>query len=366
MSNVSTPAPAHKDEAKRPRYERVTYFIVPVEGGREYVVKKEGNETTFLLRAAAGNDQTTRERALEVILEDMHAPVYEAAPEQFIEAALGAPEWKYDEDIVDGDGFRFMERAARLFKEPPTDDSEQPKAKKAQRGEKESGDTPLICPKHKRPMHKNGMRSGKQYWRCSVCVIENKGKPRGGARTGSGPRSDSPWASAQAASVESKVKKNPKCKTCSSRLRVGGRHELKDGTRTTYWKCVNKCPQKVVPDWKSWSGEELLAYIMKLLAGVNGHNPQDRQDIAHEMIADLIAEKRSFAELHDPKVIRQFIKSQARHSQDKFGKDAPLSLDERVRGKEGDDSKDTYADRLKSEAPNPEEELIAKEAGAGE
>jgi hypothetical protein len=356
MSNLSTPAPAHKGEAKRPRYERVTYFIVPVDGGREYVVKKEGNETTFLLRAAAGNDQTTRERALEVILEDMHAPVYEAAPEQFIEAALGAPEWKYDEDIVDGDGFRFMERAARLFKEPP-----EPELQKVVRPVSNSFDP--YCSIHKRQKHKDGHSPGskrtppRQKYLCPDC---SAGKlPAEGARP-------SATEKAQTASVAAKVKKNPKCKTCHQHLRVGNRHEKADGTKTTYWKCLNGCPQKVTPDWKSWSGEELLAYVTKLLAKHNGHNPQDREDIAQEMIADLLAEKRTFAELHDPKVIRQFIKSQARHSQDKFGKDAPLSLDERVRGKEGDDSKDTYADRLKSEAPNPEEELMAKEAGAGE
>jgi hypothetical protein len=375
MSNLSTPALAPKGEV-RPRYERVAYFIVKSENGREYVVKVEDGKQTHLLRAApaADHSQTARQRSFDAILEDLHAAVYEATPEQFIEATLGEPVWKYDEDTEEGDGFRFVEKAERLFKEPPERESEPGKTKKEKplRAVKEPArDEPPVCAKHNRPMHKNGVskRTGQQQWRCSKCVVENKGKPRGGARRPA-PESDSgdSWAQARAAHVSKVVKKNPKCATCNERLRIKGRHRNKDGTESVYYFCsVNGCVatgheapnarRNRLPD----TFEEVLDLVRKRVTRMRGYHPQDFDDIVQEVATDLWQKKLKPKDLNDRERMRNYIHSQTQLSQDKFDR---TSLDAPAPGKNGEDSKETYADRLKSSVPNPEEELLAREAGS--
>jgi hypothetical protein len=371
VSNLSTPTPARKGEAK-PRYERVAYFIVKSEDEREYVVRVEEGNQTILLRSAPGEGQTARERSFDVILEDLHAAVYEATPEQLIEAAFGEPQWKYDEDVVDGGGFRFVPKADRLFREPPEPGPGKTKKEKSLRAVKEPApDDPPICARHNRPMHKNGVskRTGQQQWRCSRCVVENKGKPRGGARK-TAPESDSgdSWAHARAAHVSKVVKKNPKCATCRERLRIKGRHRNKDGTESVYYFCaVNGCAEtghgspkrrgERLPD----TFEEVVELVRKKVARMRGYHPQDFDDIVQEVALDLWQRKLKPKDLDDRERMRNYIHSQTRHSQDKFERpslDAPLREDEE-RGQ-------TYADRLESATPSPEEELLAKEVGAGE
>lgn len=140
-------------------------------------------------------------------------------------------------------------------------------------------------------------------------------------------------------------------------LRISGRNTNKDGARTTYYKCINKCSQpKATPDWRSWSGEQLEEHFRKVVKGINSRDPQISDDIVHAMVTALLEGTRDFGELHDRNVIKKFIKSQARHSQDNhelLPLDAPVGREE--------ESGPTYADRLKSTVMNPEEELIAKE-----
>lgn len=362
MSNLSTPAPAHKGEAK-PRYERVAYFIVKTENGREYVVKVEDGKQTFLLRGAPGHGQTARERSFDAILEDLHAAVYEANPEQLIEATLGEPCWKYSEDETEDGDFRFVEKAPRLFDPPPEPEPEKPQGKKSQTPVTGIAGGRPICPTHNRPMHKDGTvpKTGAQKWRCSVCQRENKGKPRGGARSKGASAGDS--NATGRTRVPKLLRKNPQCDTCGERLRKGKSYRRKgDGGVSVYWKCVNRCaftghegPNSLVnrlPD----TFEEVVEFARKKLKNLRGYHPQDFEDILQEVSLDLWQKKLKPKDLNDRERMRGYIHSQARHSQDKFERpslDAPLSNEE--------PDGQTYADRLESPTPNPEEELMAKE-----
>jgi hypothetical protein len=374
MSNLSTPAPAHKGEAK-PRYERVTYFIVKSEGSREYVVKVEDGKPSPLLRAAPAPDncQTARERSFDAILEDQHVAVYEATPDQYIEATLGEPVWKYDEDKNEDDSFRFLPKPERLFTPPPEPEPQKPKGGKSLTPAKEptANETP-ICAEHDRPMRNNGVgRGGKRLWRCATCVSEHKGRPRGGQRRPAPESNNSDsWAQARAAHVAKVLRKNPKCETCGQRLRIKGRHRNKDGTESVYYFCaVNRCQEtgheapnsrrNRLPD----TFEEVLDLVRKKVTRMRGYHPQDFEDIVQEIAFDLWQHKLTLTDLNDRERMRNYIHSQTRHSQDKFDR---LSLGAPVPGKNGEDSKETYAERLKSAGPTPEEELIAKEVGGSE
>jgi hypothetical protein len=348
---------------------RPEYYIVKDER-YEYLIKRDGEGQQLLLRSV------TREQVYNTILSDLHVRVYEAAVGEMLEGVFGEPRRQFGE-------FDRRPQPQSMFPEPAK--KVQPEKLK-QTGKKERKPDSHFdrhslgpyCQTHLRDKYKDGKtRGGKQKYRCPQCdrkepaITDLAQANKGVRRRGRGSRRSahngvkaggSPWLSAQAASVASKVKKNPKCVTCSERLRISGHHRTKDGTRTTYYKCVNRCSQKKAePDWMSWSGEQLEEHFRKVVEGVNSHDPQIRDDIVHAMVSALLERTRDFGELHERDVIKKFIKSQARHSQDKHDLlplDAPLKRDE--------ESGPTYADRLESHEMNPEEELMAKECREGE
>ena len=341
---------------------RPEYYIVR-DGGFEYLVRRDAAGQHLLLRSE------NREQVYTGILTDRGVCVYEATAGELLEGIFGEPKLRFGE-------YSPRERPVSIFRGPEKIERavKNERGSASQSAEQSSDD---YCRVHLRDKYKDGKtRGGKQKYRCPMCDRKepavtdpsqaNRGVRRrvGGTRTRGknrvAKRGSSPWQSAQAASVASKIKKNPQCASCGERLRVGGRHRLKDGTRTTYWKCINKCPQRVEPDWKSWGDEQLREHFIEVVRRVNGHSPQDTPDIAHSMVAALLDHTRDFGELHDPKVVRKFVNSIRRLSQDKHGLlplDAPVKPDE--------DGGQTYADRLVSPTLNPEEALLAKEVDQG-
>lgn len=339
------------------------YYVVK-DDGFEYLVKLDGNEQHFLLRSK------DRKQVYASILLDVGVCVHEASAGEMLEGVFGEPKLSFGE-------FKPRKRPESMLPRPEKlKEVGKKESKSSSRFDGHSLET--YCQVHLRDKYKDGKtRGGKQKYRCPQCDRKepavtdpaqgNQGvrrRMRGGHVGGANKvvkRGSSPWQSAQAASVASKVQRNPKCATCGERLRIGGRHQRKDGTPTTYWKCINRCPQRAEPDWKAWSAEQLREHFLEVVRKVNGHNPQDTPDIAHSMVAQLLEGTRSFGELHDPKVVRKFVTSISQLSQDKH---ALLPLDAPVNGNE--EVGLTYADQLKSSTMNPEEELMAKEMAEGE
>ncbi|MGA9996694.1 MAG: hypothetical protein WBP93_14850 [Pyrinomonadaceae bacterium] len=347
---------------------RPEYYILKDER-YEYLIRHDVDGHQLLLRSV------NREQVYNIILSDLHVCVFEAAVGEMLEGVFGEPRRRFGE-------FEPRRRPKSIFPEPERD-AEPEKLRPARKNKRKTNSRfnghslSPYCQTHLRDKYKDGKTTGgKQKYRCPLCdrkepaIIDlaqaNKGVRRrnGGGRRGASngaKAGGSPWRAAQAASVASKVKKNPKCVTCGERLRIYGHHKNKDGTTTTYYKCINKCSQKAEPDWRSWSGEQLEEHFRKIVKGVNSHDPQICDDIAHAMVVALLEGTRDFGELHDRRVIKKYIKSQSRHSQDKHDLlplDAPLKRDE--------ESGATYADQLKSTIMNPEEELMAKEARESE
>jgi hypothetical protein len=339
------------------------YYIVN-DGGFEYLVKNDRDGRHLLLRS------TDRKKVYAGILLNEGVCVREASAGEMLEGVFGQPKLSF------GD-FEPRKRPEAMFLVPP-----KPKEAGKKEGNSRSGfdgrSLEAYCQVHLRDKYKDGKtRGGKQKYRCPLCdrkepAITDPSQANRGVRRRAGvgrvrgtkkaaKSGGSLWKSAQAASVASKVKRNPKCAACGERLRIGGRHRRKDGTLTTYWKCINKCPQRAEPDWKVWNAEQLREHFLEVVRKVNGHSPQDTPDIAHSMVTHLLEGTRSFGELHDPKVVRKFINSITRLSQDKHALlplDAPVRRDEKAGL--------TFADQLETAAMNPEEELMAKETAEGE
>ena len=251
------------------------------------------------------------------------------------------------------------------------------------------------CREHKRTKATNQPTPRGMTYRCADCVKANRGKPRGGRRSTGGDR----FTEARKVALSNKMKDNAKCVTCSEPLRKGKlKARAADGTPTEYyWKrCVNGCTRtgqeseqrrNQLPD----SFEELLPIIEEKVARRNGHHPQNRKDIVQE-IALLVWQKAwTLDDLDDPKRLRRIINQIQGQYADKFAPKggSSKSLDQPVR--EGDpdatallafqsavasdsdphqqlEAKETVNARLNGGAPtsNPEEELIAKEAGGSE
>lgn len=213
------------------------------------------------------------------------------------------------------------------------------------------------CVKHRRPKAINTMNSRGRTYRCSVCVRENRGRPRGGRRA----KGDDGFSSARKAALALKLKNNPKCATCGERLRKGRTHKRRDGRTAQYWKrCVNGCAytgQESEQHFNQLSVEELLPIVDKVLARHNGHDPQDRADIAQSIALDLHRGVLRPADLHDRDRIRRYVDEQKRFSAD--GR-RTLDLDAPV----GDDGRMTYADAKPAPAAecDPHQQLEAKEA----
>jgi hypothetical protein len=228
------------------------------------------------------------------------------------------------------------------------------------------------CRTHKCTKATNQLTSRGMTYRCADCVKANQGNPRGGRSTTTGDG----FAEARKAALANKLKDNPKCVTCREPLRKG-KPRKRDGDGTPigyYWKkCVNGCARtgqeseqkrNQLPD----SFEALLPIIEEKVARRNGHHPQNRKDIVQDIALLVWRGAWTLDDLNDKKRLRSIIKATQSQYQDEYAPKggASESLDEPVRGNDGEDSKKTYADRLESPAPSPEEELMAKEAGGGE
>jgi hypothetical protein len=163
------------------------------------------------------------------------------------------------------------------------------------------------------------------------------------------------------AALALKLKNNPKCATCGERLRKSRTHKRRDGRMSQYWKrCINGCAytgQESEQQFNQRSVEELLPLVDKVLARYNGHDPQDRPDIAQSIALDLHRGVLKPADLHDRDRIRRYVDEQKRFSAD--GR-RTLDLDALV----GEEGKVTYADTKPAPAAefDPHQQLEAKEA----
>jgi transposase-like protein len=224
----------------------------------------------------------------------------------------------------------------------------------------DADDMPPKCPEHNVTKVKDGhKRGGARRWRCLVC------NPR--VREGT-PRAACGQLSGLAAYHAAKVKDHPLCETCSEHARIEKRIvRAEDGATIIYWTCtVNGCKQVHAPTVKELPVEEIERRITGAVAQANGHDPQNRSDIVNELIRRLLAKEITLTQVTSRTTVREVAKEISSLYQDKYGKDSPLPLDAPMPGKDGDDSKKTYADQLESRGMNPEEELIAKEVSAGE
>lgn len=373
---------------------RLAYYIAKsgkVDDEHEYVFRVDESGPKYLIHSR------NRADTLDTILDDMCANVYMAEDtRQLIEALFGESNWSYSTGVKDEYKYEFGPPAKRKYPEPPGADDEageeepedesiyvaycnKHRQRKSKNGKtrgrqayickkcRAEADNPeeRFCNRHNKPKYKNGKsRHGKQLWRCPVCVRQNRGKPSGGTRTKEAAMSDS-WASARAAHVSATVRKNPKCKSCGEHLRIRGRHRNQDGTESVYYFCgVNACentgyvaPKKRgerLPD----TFEEVLPIVRKVIERVNGHHPQDRDDIVQEIAKDLWKGTLKLKDLKNRERMRDYVKSQTRLSQDKFERpslDAPVRPDREGRL--------TFADTAPAaDDADPHAQLEAKEA----
>lgn len=239
---------------------------------------------------------------------------------------------------------------------------------------------------------------------------------------------------AQAASVEAKVKGNPKCATCSEHLRISSRSYNPDKSiKQTYWHCNNGCfiTGHEAPNAKDKLPEDfeqvppiVEKYVRR--SGVYIH-PQNLGDVIQTISTLLCQRAIRLTDLLDKARLRGIITNEVKGYQSEYAPknggssqslDAPVrddiegsaarkefepapeaesdphqqleakeavearlrdqpaaSPDEVIASANEDtretsrnrlDSKQTYFDHLGAATSNAEEELLAKEVGAGE
>lgn len=223
------------------------------------------------------------------------------------------------------------------------------------------------CVKHDRLKAINSMNTRGRTYRCSICVRENKGRPRGGRRAKRG----NSLSDARKAALAFKLENNPRCLTCGEHLRKGKTHKRKDGTTAQYWKCINHCTRtgfesdlkrNRLPD----TFEELLPIVEKKIAAMNGHDRQNRLDIVQNVALLLWQKAWTLDDLEDKKRLRAIIKATQHQYADKFAPKggASKSLDAPVRESEPDSATRIAFQPAPDAESNPHQQLEAKEAVA--
>lgn len=368
-----------KSELPSPRF-----YIVKEQagGGAELVFRVDGTrsepKTRYLMRTDGRLD------SLDVILKEMCANVLEVRPEtpgvirMLAEALHGEAEWRYGNE-EDGYKYKFGREAKRLYPEPPK--AEEPKLaeestpalltelngrplagfsdricpihnipklrngcrecrrEQARNGGQSSGVRNPVCPRHGQKT-KDGMKHGHQQYRCVPCLTENP------------PAGENPLRLVEHSYEDFCKHHNQK--------------KYKNGVEKRTGKQKYRCPEclrankgKPPADaWKNWSGEELLEHFTAVVRKHGGgHNLQDTEDIVSSLIAVLHEETRTFEELHQPEIVRLYVRATNRLSADgrtTLDLDAPVGMDEK--------HKMTFADTKPAADSDPHEQLEAKEA----
>lgn len=192
---------------------RPEYYIVKDER-YEYLIRCDVEEHQLLFRGVS------REQVYNIILSDLHVRVFEAAVGGMLDGVFGEPKRQSGK-------FEPRRRSKSMFPEP----EQEAKPEKLKQSKKSTckansrfhgHSLEPYCQTHLRDKYKDGKtRGGKQKYRCPLCdrkepavvdlaqankgVRRRGGDGRRGANNGANVRV-SPWRSAQAASVASKVK----------------------------------------------------------------------------------------------------------------------------------------------------------------
>jgi len=341
---------------------RPEYYIVKDEP-YEYLIWRDADGKPNVFRSA------NREQVYGKILSELHACVYEATAGEMLEGVFEEPRQRPHE-------FEPRRLPKSMFTKPEQESQEVEQVCKDDRKRSSRFDGHSLepyCPAHLRDKYRDGKtRGGKQKYRCPQCdrkepaattiVRAKNGAHRRNVQKHSS-KNGGGWSIARAKHVSDVVSKNPLCGTCGEHLRVFSRYKNARGATVTRWQCaVNGCQKSnKISTVEELSGEELRRLVRAAVVKVNGHNPQQRDDIVQELIRAFLAGDYTLKQLLDPKTIRAVIRGQADQYQDKYKR---LSLDAPVGKDEGRGQ--TFADRLESQAMNPEEELMAKEVGGGE
>lgn len=341
---------------------RPEYYIVKDEP-YEYLIWRDTEGKPHVFRS------DNREQVYSKILSELRARVYEATAGEMVEGVFDEPRQRPNE-------FEPRRLPKSMFTKPEQESQEVEQICKEDRRRNSRFDGHSLepyCPTHLRDKYRDGRtRGGKQKYRCPQCdrkepaattiVHPKKGAHRRYVQKHSS-KNGSGWAIARAKHVSDVVSKNPQCETCGEHLRVFSRYKNARGATVTRWQCaVNGCQESdKIATVEELSGEELRQLVRAAVVRVNGHNPQQRDDIVQELIGAFLAGDYTLKQLLAPKTIRAVIRGQADQYQDRYKR---LSLDAPVRKDEGGGQ--TFADRLESPAMNPEEELMAKEFGGGE
>lgn len=338
--------------------------------GPEYYIVKDAPYEYLIWRDAEGKPHVfrsaNREQVYSKILSELQACVYEATAGEMLEGVFEEPRQRPNE-------FEPRRLPKSMFTKLEEESQEVEQVCKEDRKRSSHFDGHSLepyCPAHLRDKYRDGKtRGGKQKYRCPQCerkepaaktiIHAKKGAHRRDVQKHSD-KNGGGWAIARAKHVSNVVSKNPQCETCGEHLRVFSRYKNARGATVTRWQCaVNSCQKSnKITTVEELSGEELRRLVRAAVVKVNSHNSQQRDDIVQELIENFLARDYTLKQLLDPKEIREVIRGQADQYQDRYKR---LSLDAPVRKDEG--RAQTFADRLESPAMNPEEELLAKEAG---
>lgn len=341
---------------------RPEYYIIKDEP-YEYLIWRDAEERPRVFRGV------NREQIYSKILSELHACVYEATAGEMLEGVFEEPRQRPNE-------FEPRRLPKSMFTKPEqkSQEVEQVRTEDRKRNSRFDGHSlEPYCATHLRNKYRDGKtRGGKQKYRCPQCERQEpasttiahakKGAHRRDVQKQSS-KNGGGWAIARAKHVLDVVSKNPQCETCGEHLRVFSRYKNARGATVTRWQCaVNGCQKSdKVTTVEELSGEELRQLVRAAVVKVNSHNPQQRDDIVQELIRAFLAGDYTLKHLLDSKTIRAVIRGQADQYQDRYKR---LSLDAPVHKHEGGGQ--TFVDRLESSEMNPEEELMAKEAGGGE
>ncbi len=430
-----------KNKLAWPPPEGRTCYLVYEDGGAKYLVRYDGKDTRYLIRANKYSD------LLETVIQDARLHVYKATARHLLEVK-GEAHWRYSNKAGEYE-YEFAPPPEFLLK--PDDEEEEEKeiivagwkwvgegdpkpmppefgvlatvAEMAKNLPPGGNQAESFCPIHKVEKKKDGKipkgpLKGKQKYICPDCRL---GKPprvdaeivpadapqthyvNPPCRTCKRPLKIKATNVNKAKTVKTvyfrcendcedigpkserrqmrpptrtpgklkhggrrSLKDNPVCKTCHAHLYVSDRVKDKRGNVIkTYYYCKNDCPdtgQNVRRRKRTLldNPEELEKYVRAKVTAANGHHPQDRDDIVQEILQDLLVTKKlKLEDLEDRERIRAYIRSQTRHSQDKFERP---SLDAPVRSDEA--AGQTFADTKPApEADSdPHQQLEAKEA----
>lgn len=304
-------------KTKEPPKEEARKYFIAKDAHHEYLVKREGDKHTFLLRAES------REQVYGAILKELCAPVFEMTAGQMIEAAFGESQWD------DSDGVKSPSSIIRLFPESLSGmrkKSRQGVSKKTHKDGRKVDPDGRINPRcriHGCEKRKNGKsRSGQQLWRCGLC---HAGTPAT-LHKGIAPGRTKGYKHVP-------LGKRPCCLKCHGAMHSHGWY--KGVIRR--WFCspckievfANTPPKQAKTEDR---GEELEAFVREHVTRMNGHDRELRDDIVQELVTDIVAGKLTRKDVKSRKIIRRYAHSQERLRQNRH---RDVSIDQPRSGDEG-------------------------------